>query len=456
MRDKILGSGSLRRVAYGSITAFAVYVVGVGLTYCSQLFIARVVGADIYGVYAYVFAWITVLGYFCALGFDVALLRFVPAYRARQAWALLRGVIQYAERRAMVVAMGVVLIGLSIIISQPRGFSHELRNTFLVGFILVPVWALLLIRCSTVRAFGGVVSALAPDRLVRDGMLLGLVALASMGLRWKINAPLVMTATLVSSTVGLGLASVAKRQLHPCAIDDSLPDYDVLAWRRTIVPLVLIGAAEALMNRTGVLTLGWIAQTKEAGIYGLAFNIAFVVAVPRIAINTLFAPTISDLYTRKDRTGLQVLVTTAASWTLGGAACIGFALSIVADPLLSWFGHDYESGVPALRILLVGQVIAAAAGSQLHIMTMTGHERGAAVLLLSSTIGNAVASAALVRTLGLTGAAIATTATLILWNVAMGLFIRKHLRLLPGLLAMVPAGRRGKERSPTRRENASS
>src|SRR6266566_7528857 len=59
-----------------------------------------------------------------------------------------------------------------------RQFSLELRNTFLVGFIL-PLWALLWIRCSIVRAFGGVVLALVPDRVVRDGLLLVLVMLAS-------------------------------------------------------------------------------------------------------------------------------------------------------------------------------------------------------------------------------------------------------------------------------------
>jgi hypothetical protein len=38
-------------------------------------------------------------------------------------------------------------------------------------------------------------------------------------------------------------------------------------------------------------------------------------------------------------------------------------------------GGRIDAGVPALGILLVGQVIAASAGSQMHAMAMTGHER---------------------------------------------------------------------------------
>src|SRR6266566_8878941 len=97
MRNGVLGSAPISRVARGGAAAFVIYSVGIGLTYCSQLLIARMVGVDIYGVYAYVFAWMTVLAYFSALGFDVALLRFLPAYEVERKWSLFRGVIQYAE-----------------------------------------------------------------------------------------------------------------------------------------------------------------------------------------------------------------------------------------------------------------------------------------------------------------------------------------------------------------------
>jgi O-antigen/teichoic acid export membrane protein len=91
--------------------------------------------------------------------------------------------------------------------------------------------------------------------------------------------------------------------------------------------------------------------------------------------------------------------------------------------------------VPALRILLISQVMAASAGSQLYVMTMTGHERSAAALLVCCAMTNAGASAVLVGMFGLTGAAIGTAVSLVVWNVAMALFLRRRLNLLPGVLA---------------------
>jgi O-antigen/teichoic acid export membrane protein len=434
MAEGIHGGTPVSRVARGSVTAFFVYCAGFGLTYCSQLVIARVVGVDTYGVYAYVFAWMVVLAYFSALGFDVGLLRFVPAYEAERAWPLLRGVIQYAQRRAMLVGLSVILIGVCVV--EAWASSAELRSTFLAGFALVPILALVRIRCSAVRAFGGVVSALVPDRVVRDGTLIGLLAVASLGLGWTLNAPFVMVATLISSALGLVCAGLAMRRRRPRAIVDILPVYDTAAWRRAAIPLVILGATEALMNRTGVILLGWIADTKNAGIYSLAFNIALVVTLPRIAVNTLFAPVISDLYARSDKETMQVLITRAASWTFCAGICIAAVLFVLAEPLLAWFGAGYEAGVPALHILLISQVMAASAGSQLYVMTMTGHERSAAVLLVCCAMVNAGASAVLIGMFGLTGAAIGTAASLVIWNVAMALFLRRRLNLLPGVLTV--------------------
>ena len=437
MHDNVIDSAHINRVVRGGITAFALYMAGAGLACRSQLAIARIVGAETYGIYAYVLAWISVLAYLSALGFDVALLRFLPAYETSHAWALLRGVIQYAERRAMLVGAVVIVVGVLVVILCAESLSPALKNTFLIGFTLVPILALLWIRCSAARAFGGVVSAVAPDRIVRDGMLLALVLVAGVGMRTNVDAPFVMMATLVSSALALGIATTVVHRLQPGVLADVAPAYAASTWRLTALPLVVMGVTEVLMNRTGVLLLGWIGDTKSSGVYSLAFNIGLVVTLPRTAINTLFAPTVSALFTRKNQAVLQVLITKSASWTLCAAALIGASFFIFAEPLLGWFGKEYLDGVPALRILLIGHVIAAGAGSQMHVMTMTGNERGAAVLLLVGALVNVVAGAALVGMFGLVGAAIATAMTQVILNLAIALFIWRRLHLLSGVLALL-------------------
>ena len=435
MRSALSNGDALsRRLAHGSIVAFAIYVCGAGLTYCSQLLIARAVGAEGFGLYAYVSAWMTMLAYLAMLGFDVSLLRFIPDYQAHGDWPLLRGVIRYSERWAAAVGLAVAVAGVAVLEIWGSALAPDLTNTFLAGFALVPVLALLWVRSAVVRAFGGVATALAPDRIVRDGLLLGLVGLVAFGLRRPIDAPLAMLGTLLSALAGLGLVSLARRRRMPRAAIEASPAIAGRTWAATALPLVVIGVTGVAVNRTGVMLLGWAGQTTEAGIYAMAFNIAFLVVLPRTAVNALFAPAIAGLFARRDMAAFQALATKTSVWTLLSAAGIALPLALLADPLMRWFGPDFSAGVLALRLLLLGQVIAAGAGSQLFLLTMTGHERSAAVLMLADAVVNAVLCAVLIHYFGLTGAAAGATGSIVLWNAAMALLIKRLLRVTASAL----------------------
>ena len=58
------------------------------------------------------------------------------------------------------------------------------------------------------------------------------------------------------------------------------------------------------------------------------------------------------------------------------------------------------------------------------------------LLLACCAMVNAGASAVLVGMFGLTGAAIGTAVSLVVWNVAMAFFLWRRLNLLSGVLAM--------------------
>ncbi len=428
---------SKRRLAYGSAAAFVIFFGSAGLAFLTQLLLARVLGPESFGIYAYVFAWISVLAYGAALGFQVALLRFVSVYESDSAWTLLRGVIQYSERRVGIVGLLVIMIGVIGIMIRGETIVPELSTTFIIGFLVVPVWAFLWMRTATVRAFGGVVTALAPERIMRDGLLIAFVLFASLGLKWILDASIVMTATLASTTLAFCTAHVAMRKLRPAMIETAEVEYDARAWRQAALPLLVVGAMDAVFNRTGVLLLGWVGETRNAGIYGLAFSIAFLAVLPRTAVDTLFAPAIARLYAGRQLAELQALIIRAASWSLCAAASIALVLAVMAEYLLSWFGPEYIAGANALRILLVGQVISSSLGSQTQVLAMTGHERNSATILALSAAANVTISIFMISQFGLTGAAWGTVISLVLWNLAMAVFIHRRLGLWPGIYGII-------------------
>jgi O-antigen/teichoic acid export membrane protein len=427
------GSGPLLK---GTPTALAVYVCGAGLTYLSQLMLARVIGMAAYGIYAYVLGIVTLLAYLAALGFDVSLLRFLPTYQSQKQWDLMRGVILYAERNAVQAGGVVAVLGLAIVVVSGHAARHGMTLTFATGFGLVPVYALLWIRCARVRAFGGVASALIPDRVVRDGFVAAAVLLAALMPAGAFGAPAAMAVTLLGGIAGLAMVSrvVRRQQIKPAAP----VRMETGPWRRSIFPLVAIALAEVAVNRAGTLALIWSGNPAGAGVYALAFNLSAVVILPRVAVNTRFAPMVADRFASGDAAGVQALLNHANLWATLAAASIAGALWFAAGPLLPLvFGPAIVGVLPILGILLVGQVIASGAGSQIYLLTMSGQETSAAIVLIGFALADLAVSVMLVPPFGLSGAALATSACLVGMNIAMALLIWRRLGVMPGSLGIL-------------------
>jgi O-antigen/teichoic acid export membrane protein len=422
--------------ATGSAAAFLVYAVGHGLAFSTQLLIAHLIGASSYGMYAYVFAWMSVLAYTAMLGFNISLLRLIPTYAAISAWPLLAGLVRYADRRVIAASLLLAAIGAALVMTAQSILEVELRNAFVIGFLLVPLLSLVSVRAAAVRAYGGVVSALVPIRIIREGFLFTFVCSLWFLRTSQTGADVVMMATVLGSLFALVVASRSLHRLQPRAVRIAKPAYDTRAWWQAAVPLLIITAVESLFDKTGVLILGLAGAHQEAGIFALIFNMSMLVVLPRTAIDTVFAPTIARLYAEEKHAEVQRLIIRASLLSLGGAGCVVAGLTSLAGPILLWFGPEFAGGTTPLNILLIGQLVAAASGSQLSVLAMTGNESRAASILALSAVANALTCAALVSFFGLIGAAVATAAAFVAWNVLMALDIWRKLQIWPGVIGL--------------------
>ena len=209
------------------------------------------------------------------------------------------------------------------------------------------------------------------------------------------------------------------------------------AWRRTAIPLLLVGALEVLFNRTGVIVLGWFDMVKDVGIFGLAFNIGLLALVPRAAIDTLMAPAISRLFAQKQTDRMQKLMIQGAAGALLCALCLTLFLWVAADQILAWFGPEFAPGSHVLMVLLAGQLIFVSFGSQLNVLAMTGHERTSAICLLFSAAVNIGLSSVLVSQFGLIGAAWGTVIAQVVFSCILANFVWRRLGLLPGIFGLL-------------------
>lgn len=423
-----------RTLAHASIFALLVYIGGAGLTSLAQLLIARLVGTTSYGIYAYTMAWTTVLGYLSTLGFNVSLLRFVPAYSAVGRMDLARGVIIFALWRSLIVASVAGLVGALLVLIFSHHVDRELETSLLLGMAGVPLITAYAIGATLVRAFGGVISALLPERIVRDGLLLTLVGLAALAGSWTLDASLVMMAAVTSSAVTAGLAFSTAIRLCPPTLRRQPASYAARQWWAAAPPIMLLAGLDVFISRTGVMLLGWTGDVRNAGIFAIGLNVAMLVGLSRIAISTMFSPTAADLHARSDLDGLRHLFSRASVLCFASAIGLAVPLLVIVEPLLQFFGDDFVAAAPITRILILGYVFASLMGPQQNLLTMTGHEWAAATTMIAGALTNILGGAIGVVLYGPIGAALGITLALVVWHSAMALYIYRRLNILPGLV----------------------
>jgi O-antigen/teichoic acid export membrane protein len=406
----------------------------------AQLVTARIIGPDSYGIYAYVLAWVTLLGYFSTLGFHVSLLRFVPAYQAKEEWALVARRDSVFAVRHCGTAVSIVLIGVCGIVALHGSLRPELALSFLLGIAAVPFLALHFINASVVRAFGGIISSLAPERIVRDGLSAGdrRGCLLGQPLPSRCHAGDGGDAPQLASHARV-LVRIFLRRLRPPALDHAKPAYTAKDWWRPTLPLTVMMIADNLMSRSAVIALGLAGNTRDAGIFAVAFSMTILTALPRMAVATVFAPTVSALFARAIRPACNRSAPRRLACHFSVQPASAIPLLLLAQPLLAWFGRDFVAGAPIVMILVLGQLFSAACGPQQHLITMTGHERIGATMLAVCAGSNFVGCLLMIDSFGMTGAALATRLALVAWNAAMGVFIYRRLHLMPGLIASFKA-----------------
>jgi O-antigen/teichoic acid export membrane protein len=421
------------RLARASLWSFVIYVGGAGLTGLAQLVIARTVGAASYGIYSYVLAWMTLLSYVATLGFSMVLLRYVPAYGAKGQWPLARGVIRFAFRRSFLVAMAIAICGIAIVLSLATNVQHEMTVSLAIGLATVPLVTLYVLGGSTVRAFGGVISAIAPERLGRDGLMLAIVLLAAAFSVTPPDATTVLGALLISSVVTAGLLLWSVLKLWPSQLRSAEPAYAPSDWWQLAFPVMIMTGLDVLLNRAGLMLLVWTGDTHAAGVFALGLNLALLLILPRMAVGTFFAPNVSRLHASQDESALQRLFARATVLSVAGTITLALPLLLLTEPLLRFFGDDFVAAAPITQVLIAGQVLVAAMGPQQSLLTMTGRERVAAALMVLGVFINVLGCVIGIALYGGMGAAVATAATNVIWNGAMAIYISKRVNMSAGL-----------------------
>jgi O-antigen/teichoic acid export membrane protein len=223
------------------------------------------------------------------------------------------------------------------------------------------------------------------------------------------------------------------------------PVYETRTWTRGALPLIAMAAVQLANLQIGIVLLGSLRGPRDAGIFSVAGRASGLLAFFLLATVPTLMPTIAELRARENGVQLQRLVTRAARYVLLGSLPLAVVLLAFPGPVLAVFGHDFRGGGTALRILCLGQLVNIASGFVGTILMMVYRTGWLTLCLSVGAVANVALGAALIPGLGLTGAAIASAASLAASNIAMAVVLWR----LEGIYA--PALGRGPDEARRRR-----
>jgi O-antigen/teichoic acid export membrane protein len=384
--------GYLRTVAIAASSNATVQILGTG----SGLALAYLLQPEGRGAYAAVLAWSGALSVIGALGIPAALCYFV-ALGDRRADVLRTG-----QSLVFGLSFGATLVGLAATPLLARD-NHELALAYAIGFLSLPVtflsgtWIFAL-QGADMRRWAGVRLAHPVAYLALLAVLYGLDAL---------TVPWVVAAVTASAAVQSLVAYRAWKRVSP-----GRGAFD----RRLASPLTAYGlrtlAAQApflLNSRVDQLVLSVAVPLEDLGVYAVAVSVTLLVFPLTSAFGNVALPRIAR-ENRTDPRAAQVTwrLAVVGSLVIGGlgAAAVA-ALTPVVFPIV--FGDSYEGVEVLVYILAPGAVLLGLN----HVLgdVLRGYDQA---LLVARAEGVAavvtlVLMAALIPSLGATGAAIGST-----------------------------------------------
>jgi O-antigen/teichoic acid export membrane protein len=418
----------------GTSVALVIQIAGNGVGYLGQILLARWLGVNGYGVYAYLFTWVQVFTIGALLGVDLGVVRFIPEFLVTKEYRLLRGILRWA--RLSVLATGVGLACASALVFY---VFHPIRSsmaTLLLGSFSIPLFALIVVQTEILRSAKRIAWAYGPPILLQPVIILA-AAYGFLRMTGELTDFHAIAAWQTAQCAIVVLQGIVIHQVFSRYTRDVPAAYQTRRWLGVALPLLFYSIFAIVIPRIDTLAIGLFLGSEEVGIYSAAVKTATIIGITLAAVNTIISPMIVSHYTRRDMAGLQDVVSLATLVSFGVSLLLAAGMVVFSGPILHSFGGEFIRARASLFLLILGQLVNVGMGSVGLLMILTGYEKQSAVILGWSALIIAVLDFLVIPAFGIIGAAFVSVLGYLLWNLWIYRLAVKHLGIRASVIDVI-------------------
>jgi O-antigen/teichoic acid export membrane protein len=423
-----LGSGDHLRVQRLAGAVFVIRVVAAALAYLSNVLFARWMGSFEFGVFVYVWTWVLLIGQALDLGLATAAQRFVPEYRERGLFDLLRGFISRSRWIAVGVAITIAALCAGVVRLLHPWLDDYTVIPLYIACIALPAYALANVQDGISRSYDWVGLGIVPTYIVRQ-LLLTVAMAAAYFAGMPVDA---VTAMILSAAAiwlpALGQMLVLNRRLAT-RIEAGPKAHDMRLWVTTALPILMAESFYLLLTHTDLLVLQQFRSPEDVAIYFAATKTLALIAFIYFSIAATTAHRVSAYHAAGDHEGLVHFLRQAVRWTFWPSLAATALLLAFGKPLLALFGPQFTAGYQLMYILAAGLLARAAIGPMERFLNVIGQQRACALIYGGAFLINLALCFVLIPPFGVVGAAVAISAALIVETIALVIVARRRLGL---------------------------
>lgn len=416
--NEILSKGS---------SAFVFKIIGSLLGYVFLILVTRNSGAEVWGVFALCMAILHITSIFSRMGIDIAVLKFISSFKED----IVKAKAIYLKGLKLVFPISVfftiVLYFLSGFIAETIFNKNQLTFYIqLIAFAIIPFTIIYL----NAQVFRGLkmISHFAFFQHVSKFLLaiiffVGISFFSEIHVQENIFYAFIASlyCVMILSVILLKKEDVSETGLSPISSKDLL---------KTAFPMMLSTSVLLIMSWADSIIIGIFKTETEVGIYNVSIKLAMISGIALGAVNSIAAPKLSQAYNNGKTEEFKSIVKQSTNIIFFSSFPILLFLIVFPEFLLSFFGAEFIVGKMTIYILLIGQITNAFSGSVGVIMQMTGKEKLFQNLLILALFLNIGLNLLLIPNYGIEGAAIASSASIIFWNLTSVVYIYKQHQVL--------------------------
>jgi O-antigen/teichoic acid export membrane protein len=407
-------------------TAFVIRVGSAALAYGTQVLLARWMGGHEFGIFVYVWTWVMLIGGLADLGLASAAQRFIPQYAESGALSKLRGYLSGSRWMAFVIATATALL-CALCIYLARGYLDEYTIVPLyLACVCLPVYGVMHVQDGIARSFNWVNLALVPPYIVRQ-----LVVVALMAAAWLAGAPTDATSAVIIAAISIWLTALGQtfflnRRLRK-EVESGNKEYEIRNWFALSIPMFAVDSLYSMLMYVDVLVLKQFRSPEEIAIYYAALKTLSLVAFVYFAVSAASAHRFAEYHVAGDRARLDGFLRDAVRWTFWPSLGATLLLLAAGWPMLWLFGKGFVAGYHLMFIFAIGLLARASIGPAERFLVMLGEQRACALVAAAAFAVNLGLCLIFVPHFGVEGAASSITIAFVLESFLLFIVARRKL-----------------------------